>query len=100
MSAWMPPDAKNKVYVILPPLMNKLNGKLQFRVSFWLDHGCHFCAEFRYMRNIFSVRILRNDKSSLYPKKWSYQVLRMILALMGIVLRIKIMFKPVKLQFI
>ena len=48
----------------------------------------------------FPVRILRNDKSSLYPKKCYYQVTRMILALRRIALCIKIVFKRVKLQFI
>ena len=48
----------------------------------------------------FSVLILRNLKSSLYPKKCCYQVTRMILALMRIVLCMKIVFKRVKLQFI
>ena len=43
MSAWMPPDAKNKVYNILLPLMNELNGKLQFVASFGLDETtCKF----------------------------------------------------------
>ena len=56
----------------------------------WLS----FCADF-----FCSVRILRNFKSPLYPKKCCYQVTRMILALMRIVLCIKIMFKRVKLQF-
>ena len=47
----------------------------------------------------FYVRILRNFKSSLYPKKCCYQVTRMILAVMRIVLCIKIVFIRVKLQF-
>ena len=33
MSASLPPDAENKVYWILPPFMNELNGSLQFLVS-------------------------------------------------------------------
>ena len=53
------------------------------------------CAEY-----FFSVRILRNDKSSLYPQKCFHQVTRMLLTLMRIVLCIRIMFKHVKLQFI
>ena len=48
----------------------------------------------------FAVRILRNDKSSLYTKKRYYQVTKLISALMWMVLYIKIVFKRVKLQFI
>ena len=41
---------------------------------------------------------MRNFKSSLYPKTCCYQVKRMILALMQIVLCIKIVFQRLKLQ--
>ena len=44
------------------------------------NHGYHFCAEFRYMRNFFFKIII------LYPKKCYFPVTRMTLALMRIVL--------------
>ena len=47
----------------------------------------------------FPVLILRNFKSSLYPKKYCYEGTRMMLALKRIILCIKIVFKRVKLQF-
>ena len=54
-----------------------------------------------FVRNFFfSVRILRNDKSSLYRKKCYYQATRTMLALMRIILCIKLVFKRVKLLFI
>ena len=63
----------------------------------WLSFLCGIPL---YAEFFFPVRILRNDKSSLYPKKRYYQVKTLISALMRMVLCIKIMFKRVKLQFI
>ena len=63
----------------------------------WLSFLCGIPL---YAEFFFPVLILRNDKSSLYPKKCYYQVIRMIWALKRIVLCMKMVFKRVKWQFL